>query len=542
MWFQMPTVASSALWSRRAIGMLVCGIVAISGSLASGASSSTVVSAQVPSATSVNATACAASTPGVTEFGTILPGSTAVTTADCVITWGSSNDSSMLRAYQSDGRDTGMGAASQIWSLRGTRDQYSHGAVSAATNSIAYLAVGGNGMASTTDGGATWSDQSAASHVFDVSGSPASTNIAAASTSGGQIYRTTNSGATAWTLETSGVTTSLNSVSLADDTNGFAVGVGGVIRRRTTAGGATWAAVTSPVTSTLNGVDAVSATEAFAVGYGDVLLRTGTGGATWSVPASTCFGNYGDVAASDAFTAYAVGLSGVVVKLTWNSGTSVLTCTSLTAAVDIGEDLAGVSVAPGSSTVYVSGALGTVMRSTNGGTTWQRMPTGTSVDLNGISSQPDGSLWAAGSNRTVLRAPTATTFTHRRSGGTDSTSLADIAAVSSTTAYAVGGQVDRGGTWQAAIRRTTDRGATWTSLTSNTSSALLGVSASADGVLVMAVGEDGTIARSTDSGATWTATSWAPGTRLWDIDMFDEYSGWAVGDGGTILRTSNGGT
>ncbi|MCB0880259.1 MAG: hypothetical protein KDC46_14900 [Thermoleophilia bacterium] len=57
----------------------------------------------VPSATQLDITACTPDTPGVTSFGNVLPGSSTVTSSDCTVTFGSSNDTSQLRLSQTDG-------------------------------------------------------------------------------------------------------------------------------------------------------------------------------------------------------------------------------------------------------------------------------------------------------------------------------------------------------------------------------------------------------------------------------------------------------
>ena len=71
------------------------------------ASSTTVVSMQVPSATTLDVVPCTG-VAAATSFGTVLPGTSAVTTADCDIRFGSSNDTSALRISQVDGRGPAM--------------------------------------------------------------------------------------------------------------------------------------------------------------------------------------------------------------------------------------------------------------------------------------------------------------------------------------------------------------------------------------------------------------------------------------------------
>jgi uncharacterized delta-60 repeat protein len=77
-------------------------VLACAAAASPAATSSTVVGATVPSATNLDVAACPGGTPGVTDFGSVLPGSGVVTTADCTVTFGSSNDTAALRLYQED--------------------------------------------------------------------------------------------------------------------------------------------------------------------------------------------------------------------------------------------------------------------------------------------------------------------------------------------------------------------------------------------------------------------------------------------------------
>src|SRR5687768_11706292 len=76
--------------------ILVAAVAASIGG-ANAASSTTVVSATVPSASFVDITNCAPGQASRTSFGTVLPGAEVVTTADCDVEFGSSNDTAMLR-------------------------------------------------------------------------------------------------------------------------------------------------------------------------------------------------------------------------------------------------------------------------------------------------------------------------------------------------------------------------------------------------------------------------------------------------------------
>jgi photosystem II stability/assembly factor-like uncharacterized protein len=57
-----------------------------------------------------------------------------------------------------------------------------------------------------------------------------------------------------------------------------------------------------------------------------------------------------------------------------------------------------------------------------------------------------------------------------------------------------------------------------------------------------AVGESGTILKTSDAGVTWTALSSGTTNNLLSVYFTDANSGYAVGDLGTIIKTSNAGT
>ena len=499
----------------------------------SAASNSIIVTARIPSATSLTTTGCAANTPNVTEFGVVQPGSTAVTSADCSLMWGSSNDTSMLRTFQSDGVGTAMGAPSGSWALKSTTDVGLFDAISAADASTAYGSGNGFGVRTTTNGGSSWTT------VYpgvtrDVSAAPGTTTTAVAVGDSGGIWRTTTTGGS-WPAETSGTAQGLRSVSMVDATNGFAVGASGTVVRRTTVGGSTWTVATPvPGGNLLQGVSAWSTSVVFAVGTNGTIARSGDGAGTWSTAAG-CSSTYTDVVAVSATQAFTTALGGRVVRIDWNGTT--LTCTGV---ANVGEDLRGISW--DGTWIYVVGVMGTLLRSNDAFSTTPRLLPGTGADLYGVSTPADGSKWVAGTSSTVARAATGTSFSVVRAATTNSTTLTAVAALSDTTAYVAGGQVEGSGTWEAAIRRTTDGGASWTNLDSNTQQALFGIDAVQSSQLVIAVGDDGVVTRSEDGGATFTTQQVAAGVRLWDIDMVDETYGWIVGDGGLILRTTNGGT
>ncbi len=133
------------------------------------ATSSTVVGAEVLSATSIDTTACATGELGRTDLGMVPPGSMVLTSLDCGVDFGSSNDTSMLLLQQRDGGGAAMlgGTSSNVvgwWSMEGSgADQSTNGNTLATRNGAGYGAGPGSfgqaltvSEATTQHGEATW--------------------------------------------------------------------------------------------------------------------------------------------------------------------------------------------------------------------------------------------------------------------------------------------------------------------------------------------------------------------------------------------------
>lgn len=107
----MPLLPTARRWTVRACAALVPALVLASLLAPAGgeaASSTTVVSADIPSATSLTPGTCVTGQAGVTDFGIVLPDAKAATPTACTLTFGSSNDSSMLQVSQQDGAGVAM--------------------------------------------------------------------------------------------------------------------------------------------------------------------------------------------------------------------------------------------------------------------------------------------------------------------------------------------------------------------------------------------------------------------------------------------------
>ena len=193
------------------------------------------------------------------------------------------------------------------------------------------------------------------------------------------------------------------------------------------------------------------------------------------------------------------------------------------------------------------GDNGTILHTTDGGSTWTAQASGTTQVLFGVSFVDAQTGTAVGDNGTILHtADGGGTWTAQASG---TTSI--LYAVSFVDPYS-GTVVGDNGT----ILHTADGGSTWTAQPSGTAMQLRGVTF-VDASAGTAVGGDGwsttVILRTTDGGATWTPQD--PGTpypaRLTSISFADASTGMAVGwawdfEGGgpytVIQRTTDGGS
>jgi photosystem II stability/assembly factor-like uncharacterized protein len=221
----------------------------------------------------------------------------------------------------------------------------------------------------------------------------------------------------------------------------------------------------------------------------------------------------------------AFGTYGTVIRTT-DGGTTWTTPTSGTTetlyAVSFGDSMTGTAV----------GSRGIIIHTTNGGATWTSQTSGTTLDLWSVSFADAHTGTAVGSRSIILRTNDAgATWTRQY---IDSTSgLRGVSFIDSSTGTAVG---ERG-----TILHTTDGGATWTQKSSGTTNALFAVSYG-NGNVGIAGGYEGVCVRTTDRGATWTRGS-APVGHLIAVSFSDSMTATALGVGGvgTIQQTSDGG-
>ncbi len=167
---------------------------------------------------------------------------------------------------------------------------------------------------------------------------------------------------------------------------------------------------------------------------------------------------------------------------------------------------------------------------------WTSRTSGTTSALRGVAFANASDGWAVGAAGTIVATTNGGTTWTAQTSNTDNT-LYGVACANASDAWAVGDD----GSGNSFILATTNGGTTWTVQTSNTDDTLNGV-AFANANDGWAVGDGGTVLATSNGGTTWTVQTSNTANDLYGVTFVSASDGWAVGNAGTVLATSNGGT
>ena len=241
----------------------------------------------------------------------------------------------------------------------------------------------------------------------------------------------------------------------------------------------------------------------------------------------------------DRNNGYAVGDSGTVLK-TSNAGTTWLPVSiSTTYPVQdlsfVSVDLGWVAVGdPDASTVS-----GAVWKTTNGGVSWTVLPSSSTNARLGISFVSALTGWACGANNGAWQIWGTTDggsgWTMQSGSGFGWTYAIDcispVRCWSTVVAFFPS---------PTGVIIATTNGVTWSQQTSTTYPFLWDIKF-ADANTGFTVGDAGTILKTTNSGTTWTSQNSGTTVNLFGIALVSPLNGWVCGENGTILRTVDGG-
>jgi photosystem II stability/assembly factor-like uncharacterized protein len=193
---------------------------------------------------------------------------------------------------------------------------------------------------------------------------------------------------------------------------------------------------------------------------------------------------------------------------------------------------------PTTSTGYICGSGGTVLKSTDGGQSWSALTSGTTQSLYVVEFLDENTGYVGGDGNTLLKTTDGgQTWTPLTVGG----NIRGIYFFDANTGFISGGS--------GYLRKTTDGGQTWTTLNSGTTNGLHTIYF-INSSIGFVCGQYGYLAKTIDGGANWsminTGVTFVGNSLLIDVYFIDNNIGYCVGGNfeGTdsyILKSINGG-
>ncbi len=427
----------------------------------------------------------------------------------------------------------------------------------------------------TKDGGRTWSPQTARTDASFTAVTFQADGLRGWVVGSETTVLYTDDGGRIWREQFRRVGYTLNSVAFhSDGQRGWAVGTEGTILR-TVNGGSTWELSTS---DTDTNFESVTFDRDGNVGWvvGGAILHTQNGGQTWSSQGTETKGGFSSVALdAGGQRGWAVGDYGAILSTTdgrnWKQQT-----------VRPGIPLRSVVFHSDQRRGWAVGGQGMIIHTEDGGRRWRRQTGNTLKHFEAVTFAGDGQqAWAAGGDDTITRtrdggkswevqatdAPEGLkSITFLRDGrrgwaaGLDGFVLTENGGkiwtrqessyrpLESIT-FNEDGRRGWGIGWGGSLVRTEDGGKSWTLATNSSAGELTALAFHKDGShgWTISVADPGskhtTIARTDNGGMTWTArTNTGTGQRVLSMAFNEDAKrGWAVGTGGTILHTIDGG-
>jgi photosystem II stability/assembly factor-like uncharacterized protein len=305
----------------------------------------------------------------------------------------------------------------------------------------------------------------------------------------------------------------LNAVAFTSPSRGTIVGEYGTIFSTTDAG-VTWQPAPASPASSLNDVFWLDELRGWTVGSAgpDDAFRTVNGGQTWTKMAGIPYGSHYSVEFRTPSFGYTVSNGGACI--TRDGGTTW-------------------SVTPYNAVMFRDDQVGLawdsqgIVRSTNGGVSWTRVLNANTVIPQWVTATVCVAMGADGIYRSVNSGQTWT----KVSNIDRYTSCAVLSPNHIVGWNNVGDSV-----------RSVDGGLTWSETTGQCPEGILWAVRVTD-TTICGVSATGDVYRSTNVGATWYSAQagLGEGPVTWGIHFSDSQHGWAVGQNGIVLRSTDGG-
>lgn len=420
------------------------------------------------------------------------------------------------------------------WIAANSRTSASLNSVFFLDENLGYVAGISGAVFKTTDGGNTWIDVSTGMtrDLRSICFTDALTGYVAGDT--GTILKTVNGGET-WQIQISGTQSQLNSVFFTDTETGFVVGNSGTIRK-TTNGGINWIEQSSGTSMPLKSVHFVNSLIGYATGglpdppNSDV-LKTIDGGANWYSMPFNAMHNLFSICFINPDTGYAAGTGyssgGGIFKTTDGANTWAMVggSVSFLSSVCFKDAEYGVVV----------GDIGHIRVSSDGGNSWT-WNTEYTTTIGEMCFSPGRKIYMADDYGKIIKIDPA-------NGDAISTISDNIGSAGISFPGDDIGYVAR---FQDSVYKTTDAGASWQSLFIADwfyITALFFTDVNTGYLAGFNQQVHGQIYKTTDGGQSWNLqfTGASNSTSLDDLFFVNDLTGFAIGNGQTILKTIDGG-
>jgi len=322
---------------------------------------------------------------------------------------------------------------------------------------------------------------------------------------------------------------SIYSSCFLDSLNGYISGSAGTVMK-TTDGGLSWQMVLSGYYDDMQSVYFHNIDTGFVIGNGGTVLKTLDGGITWDTKASS-LGILLRIYFFNTNNGYIVGREGLIARSTDQGDTWSVVRNG-------NEWLTGIyfiSDTVGYACGYTYDGLNTVILKTqNGGNSWE------SLNINILGSPEDikftdGNTGYIVGGLSLILKTTDSGLTWTRTPEILSCDFKSCSFIDNNIGCIAG---------DSYIYKTTDGGTTWSDVSIPSFNSLFSVNLIGNTGFIVG-GEDyyygAVVLKSVDTGSNWNYVSEGTKAHLWSIDFCNKDCGYAVGFGGTVLKTTNAG-
>jgi photosystem II stability/assembly factor-like uncharacterized protein len=401
-----------------------------------------------------------------------------------------------------------------------------------------YACGANNTFTRTTDNGASWETKSsiAGPKKKDFYGmSFLNEKFGMLCGNNGCIVKTTDGGTTWKILQAPNTTNAVfTSIAVIDTNIAVVVGNSGLILR-TIDGGDHWSRIPFEISLILTNIRKLRPSFLTAVGYNGTLIKSADSGLSWqkiALKADNLIINniYGQVFFDDNH-ATLIGELGLIIHT--NDGGKTWVKQKLTDSMILTTRLRSID-GKNFNVMASVGEYGYFVYTSDAGTHWTSMTLGTNEHILSVFFIDKYHAMAVGTAGVIVRTSDGGItweFVPRRPMVDN---LSGIAFPKGDTSLAIAV-----GYW-GAILRTTNGGANWNQIPSGVRSWLRSV-VFLDSNTIIAVGDFGAIIKSTDKGLTWTNQKSPTTKHLYSITFPTKNSGWACGDSAIVISTTNAG-